>query len=225
LSVFILGTARPALAQGAGPINFIVKISASPSIGGTAVGAATGTINGQPVVINKLSWTDTHSNSSPLFEGGVSVSVSRSLEAMGLLNYGHAGSQEGVIVGTIGGQPLTGAFDDYNFWGAEAGVRLRNASGLGPYTFFSAGFRHVSQIDVLLVTSTTVGTATGYQSSTVPSLAFGGGVLFGDRSLAIGIELGVRYAGALKPASNAVITTPSGAGARWSLPVGVVFRF
>jgi hypothetical protein len=59
----------------------------------------------------------------------------------------------------------------------------------------------------------------------VPAIAFGGGMLWGDRGFAIGLEVAVRYAGAPSKPSNPTLTPASGAGARWSLPVGIVFKF
>jgi hypothetical protein len=50
----------PAEAQVRG-VSFIIKISAEPSIGGTAIGAASGSVNGSPVSIPETSWTKTHS--------------------------------------------------------------------------------------------------------------------------------------------------------------------
>jgi hypothetical protein len=221
----LLAASSPAAAQVSSRPSVIVKISADPSVGGTAIGAATGTINGAPVSINESSWADTHSQQSPLFEGGIGIGTGHSVEILALVNYGHAGAKSGVLVGTVGGTTITANFDDYNFWGAEAGVRVRNRSGLGPYLTFTGGFRHISEIQARLITTTVVRAVTGYDASSVPSLAFGGGFLFGDRSLALGIEVAVRYAGAPSAASNNVVTPASGAGARWSLPVGIVLKF
>jgi len=219
------GAVTPAAAQVNQGIHVVVKISADPSVGGTAIGAATGTINGVPVTLNEASWSDTHAKQSPLFEGGIAIAAGRAMDILALFNYGHAGGNANVIVGSVGGTPINANFDDYNFFGAEAGIRLRRSSGLGPYAMVAGGFRRISAIDARLFTTSAVTEVTGYEASVVPTFAFGGGVLFGDRNLSLGLEIGVRYAGAPKAASNLGVTPVSGAGSRWSLPVGIVFMF
>ena len=219
------GAVTPASAQVNQGIHFIVKISADPSVGGTAIGAATGTINGVPVTVNEASWSETHAKQSPLFEGGIAIAAGRAMDVLALFNYGHAGGNAGVLIGSVGGTPVSANFDDYNFFGGEAGIRLRRSSGLGPYAMAAGGFRRISAIEARLFTASSAAAVTGYEASVVPTFAFGGGVLFGGRDLSLGLEIGVRYAGAPKAGSSLAVTPASGAGSRWSLPVGIVFVF
>jgi len=218
------GGLQPAEAQVSDKVSLMLKLSIDPSVGGTAIGAASGAVNGVPVSIQETSWTDTHSKESPLFEAGVGIRAGRLVEVLGLFNYGRAGAT-GNAIGEIGGVPLQASFDNYQFWGMEGGVRLRGASGVGPYAAFTGGFRHVSDMQVRLVANTSVTQVTAYQASTVPSVSLGGGMLWGDAGFAMGFEVGLRYAGSpAGPAGQSVESAP-GAGARWSLPVGIVLRF
>jgi len=223
LAIGLSGWLTPAEARQLRP-SIIVKLSIEPSIGGTAIGAATGTVNGAPISIPEASWTDTHSQKSPLLEAGVAFPTGRTLDILALLNYGHAGANSDQV-GTIGGNPLTLSLDDYTFWGIEGGIRLRKESGAGPYATVTAGFRRVSEIQARLSAITISRTDTVYDASAVPAIAFGGGMLWGDRGFAMGLEVAVRYAGAPSVPSNQTLTPASGAGARWSLPIGIVFKF
>ena len=224
LALGISGSLQPADAQVSDSVSVLLKISIDPSVGGTAIGAASGTIDGVPASIEEASWTDTHSEQSPLFEAGVAFRAGDVAEILALFNYGRAGADT-VTIGEIGGNPLTVSFDPYEFWGLEGGVRLRPASGIGPYATFTGGFRRVSEIRALLSTGSTVRAVTGYDASTVPSLAFGGGILWGSDDFAIGFEVALRYAGAPSVPSGLALEPASDPGARWSLPIGVVFRF
>jgi hypothetical protein len=223
LALGVSGSLQPAAAQ-VDPFTFLVKMSVDPSVGGTAIGAASGTIEGVPASIQKASWTDTHSEKSPLLEAGGAFRAGDFAEILGLFNYGRAGADADAI-GEVGGVPLVAIFDDYEFWGLEGGVRVRPASGVGPYATFTGGFRRVNEIQARLRVDSTVRTVTGYEASTVPSFAIGGGMLWGGDDFAIGFEVALRYAGSPKVPAGRALEPASGAGARWSLPVGLVFRF
>ena len=125
----------------------------------------------------------------------------------------------------MGGVPLRASFDDYEFWGLEGGVRLRPGSGVGPYATITGGFRRVSEIQARLQTDSTIRAVTGYEASTVPSVAVGGGMLWGSAGFAMGVEVALRYAGAPTAPAGRALEPDSDAGARWSLPIGLVVRF
>jgi hypothetical protein len=224
LGLGLAGCFQPADAQDR--VTVLLKISIDPSVGGTAIGAASGTIDGVPASIDEASWTDTHSERAPLFEAGLGVRAGELAEILALFNYGRAGAAGDIAtIGQVGGAPLTASFDNYEFWGLEAGLRLRPASGIGPYGTFTGGFRRVSEIRALLRTNSTIRTVTGYEASTVPSFAFGGGMLWGSDEFAMGFEVALRYAGAPSVPAGQALEPASDAGSRWSLPVGVVIRF
>lgn len=224
LILVLSGALQPAEAQLTDTISILLKISADPSVGGTAIGAASATIGGIPASIDEASWADTHSRRSPLFEGGVGIRAGQFAEILGLFSYGRAGADSDAI-GELGGVPLTASFDDYEFWGLEGGVRLRGSSGMGPYATLTGGFRRVSEIGALLRAGDMVAAVTGYEASVVPSVAFGGGMLWGTEDFAMGFEVALRYAGAPSVPTDRALEPASGAGARWSLPLGLVFRF
>jgi hypothetical protein len=225
VALALAGALQPAEAQLSDGVSVLVKISVDPSVGGTAIGAATGTVDGVPASIQEASWTDTHSQQSPLFEGGVGIRAGDFAEILGMFNYGRVGANADAI-GDIGGEPLFASFDNYQFWGLEGGVRLRPVSGMGPYVVATGGFRRVNEIRARLSTASGgIRTVTGYEASAVPSFSVGGGMLFGDDGFAMGFEVAVRYAGAPATPGDQALAPASGAGARWSLPIGLVFRF
>jgi hypothetical protein len=208
----------------ADPVSILVKISIDPSVGGTAIGAASGTIDGVPASIDEASWSDTHSARSPLLEAGVAFRAGDVVEILGLFNYGRAGANA-EIIGEVGGVPLVASFDHYEFWGLEGGVRWRPASGVGPYATFTGGFRRVNEMQARLRADSTIRAVTGYVASTVPSVAVGGGVLWGGDDFALGLVVALRYAGSPDVPAGGALAPASGAGARWSMPIGLVMRF
>jgi hypothetical protein len=224
LALGVSGSLQPADAQVSDRVSFLMKISIDPSVGGTAIGAASGTIDGVPVSIDEASWTDTHSERSPLFEVGVAVRTGDRAEILGLFNYGRAGADVETI-GDVGGAPLAATLDHYQFWGLEGGIRFRPASGVGPYVTVAGGFRRVSKIQARLRVDSAVREVTAYDASIVPSFAVGGGMLWGGDDFAMGFEVALRYAGSPAVPAGQALQPASDAGARWSLPVGLVFRF
>jgi hypothetical protein len=83
----------------------------------------------------------------------------------------------------------------------------------------------VSEIKARLRVDSTIRAVTGYEASTVPSFAVGGGVLWGGDDFALGFEVALRYAGSPSVPEGRAFEPASDAGARWSLPVGLVLRF
>jgi len=207
---------RPVAAQA---VVVTAKVAFDPSISGTMHGAAAGIANGTSVAIAEQSWTDTHSTNSPLFIGGVEVPVGQKASAVGYVEYGRAGADT-TTIGTANGSDLRAEFDPYKYWGLEGGVRAGGRTG--PYGVATIGFRHVSDIAVTTNLQALV-KAPFYQASNVLTYGFGGGFMFG----AVGLEVAVKYAGALTANENAprVFQDAASDGARWSLPISLVLRF
>jgi len=222
LAILVTGMLTPAYAQLR--LGFILKIVAEPSIGGTAIGAATGTVNGSPITIPEAGWTDTHSDRSPTFEAGIAIPAIKILDIVALVNIGHADA-DAKQVGDLAGTPVTAQLTKYNFWGLEGGIHLRRPKGAGPYATVTGGFRSIDEIDLNLNALALNRTVAVYDSSLVPTFALGGGFLFGDRGLGLGVEVAVRYSGAPAQPRTQVVVPASGAGVRWSLPIGVIFKF
>jgi len=223
LALLVSGSLTPAHAQLRG-LSFIIKISAEPSVGGTAIGAASGSVSGSPITIPAAKWTDTHADRSPVFEGGIAIPVAHILDIVALVNGGHADA-DAKQVGDLGGTPVTAQLTKYNFWGIEGGVHLRRPSGAGPYASFTGGFRSIDEIDANLNALTLNRTVAVYDSSVVPTFCVGGGFLFGDRGFGLGVEVGIRYAGAPGQPRTQTVIPAEGAGVRWSLPIGLVLKF
>ncbi len=233
LMIGVSGVVTPAQAQ-TGALSVILNVAVEPSIGGTAIGAASGAINGTPFNVDDASWSKTHSQHSPLFVGGVGINAATNVDIVAFVEYGHAGANTSQI-GQLGGVPVTVLLDDYKYWGLEGGAHLRREAGIGPYATLTAGFRRISQIQALVTTVTLTQSVPVYDASVVPTFAFGGGWLFGGKGFAIGAEVAVRYAGAPSKGTGTMglpttsttggVAPASGAGARWSLPVGVILKF
>lgn len=224
LGVLVLvGGWRPAFAQADRRASLTVAIAIDPSIGGNVTSASAATINNVPLVINETSWTDSHSESSPLFSIDFGYEVGRRAEALVGFEYGHAGADL-VTVGSVGTTAASASFSPYEFWGLEGGVRVGLNKGRGAFGAVTVGFRHVSAI---AATFSAQGLLTGgrdfYDGSAVPSFGFGGGFIFGSTNVGIGFEAGVKYAGSLKAASPAL--PAASAGERWSVPIGILLRF
>jgi len=185
-------------------------------------------LGGAEAIINESAWTDTHSRKAPLFVAGLGVPVASAAEVLVDFEYGRVGADTREL-GTVGGVPLVGTFDQYQFWGLETGVRAGRLQGTGPFGIATVGFRRVNGIDGSFAAGGQFGFPSFYAASTVPTFGFGGGLMFGDYSFAIGIEVMVKYAGALTPGALTLEGTGleglNSAGERWSLPVSVVLRF
>jgi hypothetical protein len=224
----VVFSSAPAAAQSAGDTSFTIKIAVDLSIGGLMHPSATGVLGGAPAVINESKWTDTHSERAPLFVAGLGVSVAPAAEVLANFEYGRVGSDSREL-GTVGDVPLVGAFDKYQFWGLETGVRAGRLQGTGAFGIATVGFRRVNQIDGTFAADGQFAFTSFYASSTVPTFGFGGGMMFGDYDFAIGVEVMVKYAGGLKAGTVNLEGTGleglNSRGERWSLPVSVAFRF
>jgi hypothetical protein len=215
---------RPVYAQEVGTISVTAKIAVDPSIGGSFLSAGSGTINGAPVNVTRIGWSDSHSESSPLFVLDVGYRVVKLVDVIGGFEYGRAGSNL-VTIGTQGTTQVSASFDPYQYWGLEGGARIGAAQGL--YGSVTGGFRHVDSIGATLTGGGIVPAIKPvYDASSVPTVAFAAGLLFGTGQVGFGIEVGVKYAGALKTATSTPdLASVATAGARWSLPIGFVVRF
>jgi len=222
----IVGGWRPAYAQGNGTISVTVKIAVDPSIGGDVTTAGTATINGVPATIAQTGWTASHAKSSPLLVLDAGFEVAPRADVIGGFEYGRA-EPNLVAIGSVPTGPLSASFDPYQFWGLEGGLRVGLEHGHGVYGSVTAGFRHVSAIGATVTApGMTPAVKNAYDASSVPTFGVAAGVLFGNTSVGYGVEVGVKYAGALKGAAS----SPELAGVethsqRWSLPLAFVVRF
>jgi hypothetical protein len=225
LLAFLAGL-RPTYGQDAGTVSITVKLAIDPSIGGSVLSAGAATINGMPATITATRWTDTHSESSPLFVADVGYGVAARADVIGGFEYGRAGANL-VTLGSVSGGPLSASLDPYQFWGFEGGARVGLSHGHGVYGAVTGGFRRV---DAIGATFTSPGLAQTprniYDASTVRTFAVAAGLLFGNTPVGYGIEVGVKYAGALKAAAaSPELAAVNNVGVRWSLPIGFVVRF
>lgn len=210
--------AAPQIA-GAQPIGLFAKIAFDPSIGGTMHSSGSGIANGTSMSLSEQSWTDTHTQASPLFVGGIHFSVAPSASALVGFEYGRAGADT-TTIGTANGQDVRAEFDPYQYWGLQGGLRAGGRTGV--YGTAMIGFRHVNEIQVTTNVSG-LAKADFYKASTVTSFGFGGGYMFGF----IGVEVMAQYAGGLTASKSApaLFQTVADDGARWSLPISLVVGF
>jgi hypothetical protein len=225
--LLVIAPSQVTAQQGPGTMSVTIKLAVDPSIGGVMHLGASGDVNGDQLTVQEQSWSDTHSQKSPLFVGGVGFGLAETAEIVANFEYGRVGSDT-VEIGTLDGQPLYAAFDRYQFWGVEGGFRLGRDAGA--YALLTGGFRRVSAINAILSTGSNQYRSTEfYAASVVPSFGAGGGVLFGDSSLAVGLEVLFKYAGKPKSVPLGLDDTSLDAintrGERWSLPISLVFRF
>jgi hypothetical protein len=216
LGALLFATPRPAGAQ---PIGLFAKISFDPSIGGTMHTSGSGIVNGVALSVSEQSWTDTHTQQSPLFVAGIAFTVAPGASALVGFEYGRAGADT-TTLGLAAGQDLRAEFDPYQYWGLEGGFRAGGRTG--PYGTAMIGFRYVNEIRVTTNVSG-LAKADFYEASTVPSFGFGAGYSFGI----VGVEVMAQYAGGLTASKGApaLFETVANDGARWSLPISLVVGF
>ena len=222
----MLVSVHPALAQADRRASLTVKIALDPSISGTVLSTGAAVIAGNPATITETKWTDSHSKNSPLFVADVGYSVAPAIEVLGGFEFGHAGADL-VTVGTVPSGTLSASFDAYQFWGLEGGVRFGLHQGHGAYGVVTGGFRRVSDLSAIFSAPGLTTTRAVYDGSAVGAFGFGGGFIFSSGAgFGVGLEVGVKYAGAPKPAAaSPELSAVNNTGSRWSLPIGIVLRF
>jgi hypothetical protein len=217
---------RPTYGQDVGTISITAKLAIDPSISGSVLSAGAATIDGVPATITATKWTDTHSESSPLFAADVGYAIAARADLIGGFEYGRAGANL-VTLGSVPAGALSASLDPYQFWGIEGGARVGLSHGHGLYGAATAGYRHVSSIGATFTTTGLTQTVTNiYDASTVPTFGVAAGVLLGNTGVGYGFEVGVKHAGPLKAAAGSPeLAAVNNVGARWSLPIGFVVRF
>ena len=237
----VRGTGAPAVAA-ADSFRHRFTISAlwgwDNQFSGKMIKAGSGTYNGIPISFDETSYDDVYGRMG-LFKIGVGYRISPRSEVT--LNYVYSSSaSESVTVGTIGtaNAPITANFDDYSYWGFEAGQRFYFARvRFTPFLGYYIGLNRFSEIN-----GNFAAPATGTQPAVVISngqfydaawaFSFGptGGVLIGLGPFEVMAQVELRYMGGLSdvdPLSQAGLKDINSESSRWSIPFlfGARIRF
>jgi len=197
-----------------------------------------GTLQGVPIDLDETSYDDVYGRMG-LFKIGIGYRISPRSEVVGNFVISRS-SSEPVTVGRAGaaGAPIVAAFDDYNYWGIEAGQRFYFARvRFTPFLGYNVGINRFDAIN-----GDFAAPAAGFQAPIVVNdgqffdsawaFSFGptGGVLIGLGPIEVMGEVALRYMGGLSdvdPLSEAGLRDINSESSRWSIPImiGARIRF
>ena len=192
-----------------------------------------GTVLGLPTQVGARSYEDVYENKFAWSAGlGYRLNSMGELRVQGSYTTMPA---ERLQVGDVAGFPLLGLFDDYRAFGMDFGYRqyFSNRS-IRPYAGASAGFVRLQAVTSEFSVPAAGVVLSGVDflaTSTVPSMAFGGGVQYNVSSrVAVQGGLDVRWHGDATDVDGLAGTGLEGINdetRRWSMPVtgGVTVRF
>lgn len=234
-----LATATTVHAQpSASPWNFETSIGWDVNLAGIFINDAIGTINGQPAVFDETSFGDVF-GSGFMWQFGVGYRMNDLNEFRGDFSYQTVGA-EPTQIGTLGGVPIIGDFQDYSVWSLDFGYRryFRWVDTPGqhfkvrPFAGFALGIADVPRIDGTFATAGGVFFDDDlYDGTPAFTLGFNGGVLTAlTDKLDVKVQLGFRHVGGLadidrfQDTSLDKLNDESG---RWTMPItfGVRYNF
>ena len=208
------------------------------SFSGNMIKSGSGSLQGVPINLNETAYDDVYGRMG-LFKVGVGYRTSpRSKVVVDFVI--SRSSSEAVGVGTIGDEnaPVTAVFDDYNYWGFEAGQRFYfTRVRFTPFVGYFVGINRFDAINADFVAPAAglqpgVAIDNGQFFDTAWAFSFGprGGVLIGLGPIEVMGEVALRYMGGLSdvdPLSDAGLRDINDESSRWSFPVmiGARIRF
>jgi hypothetical protein len=207
-------------------------------LSGKVITEGSGTLQGVPIDLDETSYDDVYGRMG-LFKIGIGYRISPRSEVVGNFVISRS-SSEPVTVGRAGaaGAPIVASFDDYNYWGIEAGQRFYFARvRFTPFLGYNVGINRFDAIN-----GDFAAPATGFQAPIVVNdgqffdsawaFSFGptGGVLIGLGPIEVMGEVALRYMGGLSdvdPLSEAGLRDINSESSRWSIPImiGARIRF
>jgi hypothetical protein len=205
---------------------------------GKVITEGSGTLQGVPIDLDETSYDDVYGRMG-LFKIGIGYRISPRSEVVGNFVISRS-SSEPVTVGRAGaaGAPIVAGFDDYNYWGIEAGQRFYFARvRFTPFLGYNVGINRFDAIN-----GDFAAPAAGFQAPIVVNdgqffdsawaFSFGptGGVLIGLGPIEVMGEVALRYMGGLSdvdPLSEAGLRDINSESSRWSIPImiGARIRF
>jgi hypothetical protein len=246
-TVTAVGTEAPAAAAAAqiDPDDFRHRLTVSVLWGvdnqfsGKMIQEATGqTTGGAPVNLNETSYDDVYGRMG-FFKVGVGYRMSPRSEAVLNFVYSSSAANE-VNVGTVGtpGADLFVQFDDFSYWGFEAGQRFFFARvRFTPYVGYLLGINRYGDIRGLFVNTGGVQPpglvaqdGKFFEKSWAFSLGPTGGVLVGVGPIEVMAEVQLRFMGGLSDVDWLVeqgLRDINSESSRWSFPIlfGARVRF
>lgn len=187
--------------------------------------------------INELDMKDAYDEGRRVELGG-SYALNPNQKITAMVNYSHAEGNTRNL-GQIDGFDVAGKLSDYKGVGVEAGFRqyfnpqrVGQNFGYRPYVEGRLGANNIDDVKVTYVTDRPVATTQTtalYEGGWVPTVAALAGVEtpFFNRGT-IGLETGLRYAGALDREASAVnseFISANKASDRWSVPLTIRGRY
>ena len=247
LNVTITSGPAAAVAPGAPPplpddfrhrLTVSVLWGVDNSFSGNMLASGSGALQGVPINLNETAYDDVYGRMG-LFKVGVGYRTTPRSEVVVDLVISRS-SSEAIGVGTIGDEnaPVTATFDDYNYWGFEAGQRFYfTRVRFTPYVGYFVGINRFDEINADFVAPAEgaqpgVAVEDGQFFDKSWAISFGprAGVLIGLGPIEVMGEVALRYMGGLSdvdPLSEAGLRDINDESSRWSLPVmiGARIRF
>ncbi len=230
--VLVMTPAARARAQGVeGTRSATIFVGTGISLAGDAINEGVGTIDGKPSVIVEQALSNHFSDALRLrFTGSLGLDYNK--EAYATVAYGKYNGTERII-GSISGFPLLARLSNVDAFDIEGGLRyyLKPEGPIRTYVAGALGLRFLQATDVtfrVVEVGLTLANQPYFKGSTL--LIFGGdaGVSYDiSDTMALGIELGLRYQG--KPEAEPLFADPklqgvNNTGSRWTLPLSAFLR-
>jgi hypothetical protein len=221
------------------PWTVSVQVGPDNSFSGKMIKPGSGTLSGVPVVFFETKYDDVYGRNA-LWKFTVGRRYSARSEFTGSFVLSRS-SSEPVVVGSIGtaNVPVTVLFDDYSYWGFEAGQRFFfTRVRFTPFAGYYVGINRIDKINALVTAPAAVGNQSSlvltdaqfYDSSWAFSFGPTGGVLVGLGPVEAMVQVEIRYIGGLSdidPLSEANLRDINSESSRWSFPIlfGARIRF
>jgi hypothetical protein len=232
VAIVLLAPVAVARAQGVeGTRSVTFFVGTGISLAGNAIEEGVGTIDGKPSVIVEQAQSNHFSDGLRLrFTGSLGLDYNK--EVYATLAYGKYNGTERII-GSVSGYPLLARLSNVHAIDLEGGLRyyLKPEGPIRIYLAGAAGLRFLEATDVtfrVVEVGLTLANQPYFQGSTL--FIFGGdaGASYDlSDTVALGIELGLRYQG--KPEAATLFTDPklqgvNETGSRWTLPLSAFLR-
>lgn len=212
-----------------------VAVGWDTSVNGNIHSAGIGTVLGQPAIVESRSYGDVY-GTGVRWRFGVAYKLDERQELLGNFTSSSV-SADVVQLGTVGGAPLFGTFDDYDVWGLDVGYRRYFTvpqPRFRPYAGGEIGLSVINEIDADLAVpalGATLAATDFYDGTAAFTFGVNGGVLMElNRRFDINVQLGLRHVSGLSEIDGLAgtgledINDDSG---RWVLPftVGARIKF
>ena len=194
--------------------------------------AGIGTVLGQPAIVESRSYGDVY-GTGVRWRFGAAYKLDERQELLGNFTSSSV-SADVVQLGTVGGAPLFGTFDDYHVWGLDVGYRRYFTvpqPRFRPYAGGEIGLNVIDEIDADLAVpalGATLAATDFYDGTAAFTFGVNGGVLIElNRRFDINVQLGLRHVSGLSEIdglSGTGLEDINDDSGRWVLPFTVGAR-